>query len=459
MTQPARPTHWWQAVDRRTFNTGALAFTALLSMSGCKSEKESAADSLKLQQEHGWNVGAKESRLLFLNTVEQDASGATDWRAYTDPTRLIAAWQPHSESWQSFFTPTLMQALKDESLRMQMRIILNNDMREAFARGETMRRDLLSQVDKGTETFFIADLPGPAVVAFGAGMAGWADLIPSFENWPHPNGVVRSHEVLAALLYYATYIQEQKTQLSGSAPGLLLLDSQRLAPYTDDGSQFDNRYVATVPSAAALQQRGVKNIVYIMPSREQKHESDDLNDDFVAYKDAKLKVVLLPLSDFQKVAQEVTKTAPDGTTQKVTETRYYYGGGLESHLGFLLLYSFLAPRPMLYYPPPMGYPYGYGYPPSYPPGGGTPSGGGVGGGGWRSTTLGDVRAPSTAPPSYTPSPRPTLFSGTRVGGQSGVGRTKPSGFGRTTFRSSGGRLTGLGSGRSGSLGRGGTGSS
>ena len=36
MTQPARPTHWWQAVDRR-FNKGALAFTALLSMSGCKS--------------------------------------------------------------------------------------------------------------------------------------------------------------------------------------------------------------------------------------------------------------------------------------------------------------------------------------------------------------------------------------------------------------------------------------
>ena len=40
MTQPARPTHWWHAVDRRTFNKGAVAFTALLSMSGCKSEEE-----------------------------------------------------------------------------------------------------------------------------------------------------------------------------------------------------------------------------------------------------------------------------------------------------------------------------------------------------------------------------------------------------------------------------------
>jgi hypothetical protein len=457
MTQPARPTHWWHAVDRRTFNKGALAFTTLLSMSGCKSEKEQSADSLKLQQEQGWNVGAKDSRLFFTNTTEQDATGSTEWRVYTDPTRLIAAWQPRTEAWQKFYTPTLMQALKDESLRAQMRLIVNQGMREAFARGETMRRDLLSQADKGAETFFIADLPGPESVAFGAAMASWADVIPSFENWPHPYGVVRSHDTLAALMYYAAFVQEQKKQLPESAPGLLLLDSQRLAPYTDADDTFDNRYVATVPSATALQQRGVKNIMYIVPNREQKEESDDLNDDFVAYKDAKLKVVLFPLNDFKKVAQQVTKKEPDGTTRTVTETRYYYGGGLESHLGFLLLYSFLAPRPVLYYPPPVGYPYPPNYPPYPPPGGG--GGGGVGGGGWRSTTLGDVRPPSTSPPSYEPRSRPTLFSGTRVGGQAGVGRTKPSGFGRTTFRTSGGRVTSISSGRSGSLGRGGLGSS
>src|SRR5207244_3813666 len=215
---------------------------------------------------------------------------------------------------------------------------------------------------------------------------------------------------------------------------------------TDADDKFDNRYVTTVPSATALQQRGVKNIMYIVPSREQKEENDDINDDFVAYKDAKFKVVLFPLRDFQKVAQPVTKKEPDGTTRTVTETRYYYGGGLESHLGFLMLYSFLAPRPVLYYPPPMGYPYPPNYS-SYPPPGG--------GGGWRSTTLGDVRAPSTPAPSYTPQSRPTLFSGTRVGGQAGVGRTRPSGFGRTTFRTSGGRGTRISSGRYRSMRRGG----
>ena len=392
-------------------------------------------------------MGPKESRLFFTSTTEQDASGSTEWRVYTDPTRLIAAWQPRTEAWQKFYTPTLMQALKDESLRAQMRPIFTHGMREAFARGETMRRDLLSQVDKGAETFFIADLPGPESVAFGAAMAGWADVVPGFENWPHPYGVVRSHDTLAALMYYAASVQEQKKQLPESAPGLLLLDNQRLAPYTDADDKFDNRYVATVPSATALQQRGVKNIMYIVPSREQKEESDDLNDDFVAYKDAKLKVALFPLNDFQKVAQPVTKKEPDGTTRTVTETRYYYGGGsrVASWFSDVVLVSGAAADAVL------STPHGISVSTELPPA-------------WRwrwlaQYHLGDVRAPSTPAPSYTPQSRPTLFSGTKVGGQAGVGRTKPSGFGRTTFRTSGGRVTSISSGRSGSLGRGGSGSS
>jgi hypothetical protein len=267
-------------------------------------------------------------------------------------------------------------------------------------------------------------------------MAGWADLIPAFDNWPHPYGVVRSHETLGALLYYAAYVQERKAALAEPAPGLLVLDAHRLAPYTDANMQFDNRYLATVPLAKALRQHGISNVMYVVPNRNQKVESDDLNDEFVEYKDAQINAVVFPLSDLQEVPQQVVKTAPDGATRTVTEQHYYYGGGLGSHLGFLMLYSFLAPRPAASY----YYPYG----------------------GGRQYTLNNTRPP-TAPPSYTPRPRPTQFSGTRVGGSSGVGRTKPSGFGRTTVRASSGRVTGIGSrsgatgasGRSGSFGRGG----
>jgi hypothetical protein len=444
MAQSVRPKHWWQAIDRRTFGKGALAFATLLSMSGCKGEDAVNAESLELQRQHGWNVGAEDSRLFFVGTSEQDATDSTAWKQYTDPTRLMNAWRPRTETWQPFFDPTLMQALQAGSLREQIRPIITTAMRDAFRRGETLRTDLLSQVTKGEETFFIADLPGPEVVAFGAGMAGWADVIADFANWPHPFGVVRSHETLAALLYYTAYMQERQEKLPASAPGLLLLDSQRLEPYTDDGKQFDNRYVAAVPPFDALRQRGIKHVLYIVPDRKQQHESDDLNDDFVAYRDAGIQVAMLPLSDLQKKTETVAKQAPEGSTRTVEEHRYYYGGGLESHLAFLLLYSFLAPRPMAYYP--------------YP--------GSVGMGG-RTITLGQTSRPSTPPPSYQPTSRPTMFSGTRVGGASGVGRAKPSGFGRTTVRTSGGRVTGFGasrasgtaSGRSGSFGRGSSGSS
>jgi hypothetical protein len=445
MAQSVPSKHWWQALDRRTFAKGAMAFTALLSMSGCKGDEAVNAESLDLQRQHGWNVGAEESRLFFVGISEQDAKGTTDWKQYTDPTRLMEAWRPRTEAWQPFFDPTLMQALQANSLREQMRPIVTTAMRDAFGRGEALRTDLLSQVTKGPETLFIADLPGPEAVAFGAGLASWADLLPGFANWPHPFGVVRSHETLAALLYYAAYVQERKQQLPASAPGLLLLDSQRLQPYTDDGKQFDNRYVAVVPPVSALQQRGIKQVMYITPDRQQRHESDDLNDDFVAYRDASIQVVLFPLADLQKTSEAVAKKAPDGSTHTVQEPRYYYGGGLESHLGFLLLYSFLAPRPSAYY--------------YYP---------GPTGAGGRTFTLGQTSRPSTPPPSYQPTPRSTMFSGTRLGGASGVGRTKPSGFGRTTVRTSGGRVTGIGagsgaagaaSGRSGSFGRGGAGGS
>ena len=441
MKQLTQHAPWWQAVDRRTFGKGALAFATLLSMSGCRSEEEVASDSLSLQQQQGWNVGAKDSRLFFIAGVsDRDASGSTEWQRYTDPARLIEAWKPRTAAWEAFFVPVLMQSLREDSLRSQMRPLMTTGMREAFGRGETFQRDLLSQVRNPEETFFIADLPGPETVAFGAGMAGWADLIVNFNNWPHPWGVVRSHETLAAMLSYASMVEEKAAKLQASASGLLLLDNRRLTPYTDEATQFDNRYIADkVPSASQLQQRGVKHVMYIIPDRSQQEESDDLNAPFVEYKGAGIQVSLFPLADMQKVTEEVKRPAPDGTMRTATETRYYYGGGLESHLGFFLLYSLLAPRPVLYYPSYGGYP--------------GPGGGGYAG---RSTTMADVRRPPIQAPSYQPSSRPTIFSGARVGGQTGVGRTKPSGFGQTTVRTSGGRVTGVG--RSGSFGRGGSGS-
>ena len=438
MKQPVNVTNWWQAVDRRTFGKGVVAFATLLSMSGCGAEEELNGDTLTLQQQHGWNVGAKDRRLVFSGKpMQRDAAGSGDWQVYTDPARLISAWQPRQAVWQPFFVPTLVQALREESLRSQIRPTMSPRMQEAFRRGQTLQQDLLSQVTNGSETFFIADLPGPEAVAFGAGMASGVDLMLAFDNWPHPHGVVRSHDTLAALLTFAEVVQKQRESLPDGAPGLLLLDSDRLAPYVDESTQFDNRFLASAPGAAELQQRGVKQVMYITPNRGQRNESDDLNALFVEYQAVQMGVEMFPLTDLVPVTETVERTEPGGTAQTVRETHYYYGGGLSSHLGFFLLYSFLLPRPMLYYP-------------MY-------AGGGFAG---RGVARGDLRRPAgVRRPNYQARPRPTMFSGRGVGGQRGVGRRKPSGFGRTTVRSSGGRVTGLGSRsrmgrRSGSFGRG-----
>jgi hypothetical protein len=234
------------------------------------------------------------------------------------------------------------------------------------------------------------------------------------------------------MIYYASYVQEQKKQVPDPAPGLFLLDANRLSPYTDGSDQFDNRFLANVPLSKALRERGIRHVLYTVPNRNQQQERDDLNDEFVDYKANEIDVSFFPLSDIEKVQDKVVEKQPDGTTQTVVHQNYYYGGGIGSHLGFLMLYSFLAPSPMAYY----NYPYG----------------------GGRRMTLNNTRV-ARRPPSYTPRPRPTQFSGTRVGGGSGVGRTKPTGFGRTTVRSRGGRVTGFGGSavrsRSGSFGRGG----
>ena len=331
-----------------------------------------------------------------------------------------------------------MQALREESLRSQIRPIMSPRIQEAFRRGQTLQQDLLSQVTNASETFFIADLPGAEAVAFGAGMAAGLDVIPAFDNWPHPQGVVRSHDTLAALLTFAEVVQKQRESLPENAPGLLLLDSDRLAPYVDESTQFDNRYLASAPGAAELQERGVKQVMYITPNRGQRNESDDLNALFVEYQSAQMGVEMFPLTDLVPVAETVERD-PAG--------RHHADG--EGNALLLRRRPGFAPRVFHAV-----------FLPAAPADALLP--------GVRRRRLcrarrGQRRSQASggrsAARTTRPVPRPTMFSGRGVGGQRGVGRRKPSGFGRTTVRSSGGRVTGLGSRsrmgrRSGSFGRG-----
>lgn len=435
-------TGWFQKdVSRRSASKRigkGVAWAAGLGLVGLTGYKlfssddtEVSEDSLKLQQKEGWDVGSKDRKLNFEPTFTSATASVpdSDWKQYLDHNKLIAAYQPATGTWQPYFVPTLIQSLDQQSLREQIKPVKMPLMEQTYGQAQGLR-ELLSQSANANESLIIADLPGPQAIAFGAALADFVHLIPVFDNWPHPLGVVRSHETLGAMVYYAKEIEDKKAKLQDKAPAVLLLDNQRLNAYTDEENQFDNRYLAKIPSANDLKQRGITGLMYVVKDEQQKEELDDLNDVFVELQNQGISVRLLPLSKFKAADDTVAAATTPGTATGTQAVRHYYYGGSPLYHWWFYNHYFYSP-----------YPYAY-------------------------TTYGGTRynysRPTTAwpsqAPSYRPVSRPTLFSGTRVGGASGVGRNRPSGFGRTSVRmSSSGQVTGVRSGRSGSYGRSGGG--
>lgn len=439
--------NWFEKhLSRRQVGKG-LAWTAALSMAGLglyqlsgDDEPEVAEDSLELQKKEGWNVGSSGTALTYpVGLTPTDSVGKT-WSAY-DPSYLVSIYQPRDAKWQPFFVPTLLQSLSQSSLNNQIKLIRTGEMVEAYQRAEGLR-SLIASGKNTNQTLIISDLPGPASVAVGAALADVVTLVPVFDNWPHPLGVVHSHETIGALAYYANEIDEKRKKLPENAPAMLLLDGNRLASYTDQDNQFDNRYLAKLPPAEELKQRGILQVIYLTKDQTQNQELDDINEDFVEWQKNGINVRMLQLSEFKPYDEPLTATNATSATPTTTTVRhYYYGGYPYSHWWFYDHYYWSRPTTIIYG---NGYSYGGGYGSSY-----------------RVPPPPVNSRPNFEPPSYRPVSRPTVFSSARVGtspGTTGVGRTKPSGFGRTSVRRGGdGRVTGVRSGRSGSYGRSGGG--
>ncbi len=426
-------TEWFtKHISRRSVGKG-LAWTAALAMAGVTvyqlsgdDDPEVPYDSLELQQKEGWNVGSTERSLAF------DGSSATDSRGKTlsgfDPNYLISIYQPRDPQWQPFFVSTLIQSLSQLSLNSQMRPVYTGQMADTYQRGEALR-NLISQAPNAKETLIISELPGPQSIALGAAMADTASLVPVFDNWPHPLGVVRSHETVGAMIYFAGEIDEKRSKLKENAPAMLLLDSNRLAQVVDQETQFDNRYLAKLPSTDQLKQSGIRQVIYVVKDQTQTQELDDVNDDLVEWQKNGINVRMLPLTEFKQSAEPAPATVA-GSTTPVTHHSYHYGGSP------LMAWWFFSH-------------YGYGYPREvYMPRDG------------RNVPIPQPASrPTFDPPNYRPASRPTTFNSTRIGGPSGgVGKSRPTGFGRTSVRvSNDGRVTGTRPGRSGSYGRSGGG--
>src|SRR5215475_9997506 len=322
-------TEWFtNHISRRSIGKGmawgavlAMAVVTVYKLAG-SDDKEVSEDSLDLQKKEGWNVGSTDKFLSFDGASLTDSQGK-NLTSY-DPNYLISVYQPRDPRWQPFFVPTLIQSLSQQSLNGQMRPVCSAQMRETYDRGQALR-NLISQTPNPSQTMIISDLPGSESIALGAAMADIAQLVPVFDNWPHPLGVVRAHETLGAMAYYAGEIAVKRSKLKENAPALLLLDSNRLTAYTDQDTQFDNRYLAKLPPADQLKQRGVQQVIYLVKDESQKEELDDINDDLVEWQKQGINVRMLRLSEFKPV-EEPTQATVAGTTTSVVQRHYYYGG-------------------------------------------------------------------------------------------------------------------------------------
>ncbi len=433
---------WWQQMlTRREANArlakigaGIAVLSAAAPIAGCRSDDapETTEDALTLQKEEGWNVGMTDKQLSLAHKVASDSGNSIDWTKYKDPKQLLDAYAPTDTAWSPYVVPTLVQSLAQPTLQSQIAPVHTPAMDDAYSRGLGMKQ-ILADSEDPANTVLVVDIPGPQAVAYGAALSDVADVVMTFDNWPHPAGVVNSDQTLGALLYYAGEVEKKKKDRPDDPATVLLLDSRRLSEYTDDGDKFDNRYVAKLPPADQLKSMGVKTVLYAVPDPSVKTEADDINEDFVAYGKQGITVSKFPLSDFQPApAGDVPDSAvADQSGNQYYHRTYYYGGG----------YGY---APLFYHYYPLGYRSGLGT--------------------WHGTEPRTVSRPS-----YSPEPRKTMFSSRTVGkNASGVGRSKPTGFGRVSTRttSSGTRTfsTGRSSsrssrGRSGSFGRSGGGRS
>lgn len=429
---------WWEeSLNRRQagvrlagLGVGAVALVSAAGLIGCGGSDEefseedmaNAKDALEVQKSEGWNVGADKKMMTVRNASPTDSKGSLDgWQSYKDPAKLRAAWEPTNGALKPYISAELINSLNQPTLKSSIQPVHSSSMDEAYSRGLGMKELLKGSKDVAS-TAIIVDLPGPEAVAYAAALSDYADVVTTFDNWPHPNGVVPSQETLGALLYYAQEVEENKAKREKKAPMLLVADSNRLTPYQDAGDSFDNRYLATLPTAANLKSLGVKNVLYAVPDNKRTMELDDLNEDFVAYRNDSINITMMPLTDFSPPSAEAIAEhgqVKEGST--TTHRTYYYGG----HPYFSPF--FFAYYPMMFSP-------------------------------MRSYNYSSMRSPSTLTrPNYTPTTRPTMFSSRTVGGASGVGKQKPSGFGRVSTRTVNGRTTYSSSsssgGRSGSFGR------
>ena len=259
-------------------------------------------DSLALQRDEGWDVGQWGAPLAFAGSTDLDAAGTQNWRAAM--TNLAGALAPTAPMLQPYYVPTLFQSLigaDGQRLRAVMRPMHTPEMDEDLARGIALRVQF-GEAGWPKDTALVIDAAGPRAVAVAASLADRFAPIFTFGNWPHPLGVVPAQETLAASLYYLPMFAAAASVRAPDAPPMFVLDANRLAPYSNASTQFDNRYFVRLRRRSSWPRSACVTCSTSAPMVSA--SSTNLNASFVMLCQKGIEVKMLALSDFVRAGDE-----------------------------------------------------------------------------------------------------------------------------------------------------------
>lgn len=302
---------------------GGVTAWAISKASSDDGEREDVRRALDVQRDYGWNFGATSETVAFdtmyteayardaLKTLEEDLS-------------------PRDEAYKPFYLPALFQSpealprltLPDgETARVKpiaevLKPIKYAAMDDLEASGRALAA-LLATLKR--RVLLIVDLNGPDTMAFAAGAATHYDPIFAFDNWPHPKGVVQAHRTLGAAVYYQPTFRKLRQERAPFSPPMIVLDRGRQTTYTDEETQFDNRYLAKVP--VDLGPLRVEHVLYVVPTQFDLPELDDLNDAFVQ------------IASVRAIAANAFSLDPRGVSR-------IFGSTMEQHDAFFGTYPF-----------------------------------------------------------------------------------------------------------------------
>ena len=208
--------------------------------------------------------------------------------------------------------------------------------RAAFGQGQRLAR-MLEAIGADRQMAVILDLPGPTAIAVATALARNFDPVFTFENLPHPAGVVPSAQTLAAAVYWRPQLvaaREARIAASAAASGtaaagtvavslppVFVLEGDRLATYANEVERFDNRSQVRLPDAAALRALGVSRVLYVRQRRGDVAEADDLNEAFIALAAGDINVKHLALNALDESETQVEKgSTPVTNTSTSTDS-------------------------------------------------------------------------------------------------------------------------------------------